>query len=154
MDWITVILFILIGLGLIVVEIIFIPGTTLVGILGFCLVLVGVIMSFSFFGRQTGWVVLGVSAVASGGMLLWALRAKPWMHFSLKDAISSKVNEGLLENLQVGQEGMAVSSLRPGGKADFNGKLYEVTTVGDFVESKAKIKIIKISSHQIIVQPV
>lgn len=154
MEWITVISFIAIGLGLIVVEIIFVPGTTIVGIMGAGIAVIGVILGFHFFGRQTGWIILGTSIVAGAGMIYWSLRSKPWTQFSLKDSIDSRVNEGALNDLQVGQEGVAVSSLRPMGKAEFNGKMYEVTTAGNFVASKEKLKIIKLSPNQILVEPV
>lgn len=154
MEWITVISFIAVGLGLIVVEIIFVPGTTFVGILGFCVALVGIIMCFNFFGKSTGWITVGVSGAVATGMIYWSLRSKAWSHFSLKDTIDSKVNEGDLTDLRPGQEGIAVSSLRPMGKADINGKMYEVTTAGNFVESRTKIRITKVSANQILVEPV
>ena len=112
MEWVTVISLILIGIALVVVEIIFVPGTTFVGIVGFCMVLAGIIASFSFF------------------------------------------DEGELNALKSGEEGITVSALRPSGKADIQGKLYEVTTLGNFVSSGSRIKIVRISSNQIIVEPI
>ena len=154
MEWITVISLILIGIALIVVEIIFVPGTTFVGIVGFCMVLGGIIVSFSFFGRSTGWVVLGGAAVATGAVVYLSLRTNAWERFSLKSSINSKVNEGSLDTIKSGEEGITVSALRPSGKADIQGKLYEVTTLGHFVSSGTKIKIVRISSNQIIVEPI
>lgn len=153
MEWATVISLVLIGIALVVVEIIFIPGTTIAGVLGFCLVLAGVVVSFNFFGKTTGWLVLGGSVLLTGGMIVWSLRSKAWERFSLKSTIDSKVNEGATEGLKVGEVGIAVSSLRPSGKADFNGKQYEVTTLGNFVDNGTKLKILSISTHQIIVEP-
>lgn len=154
MEWITVIAFLVVGIGLIVVEIIFVPGTTIVGILGAGLAVVGIILSFNLFGRSTGWITFGVSGAVATGLIYWSLRSKAWARFSLKDTIDSRVNEGAFAHLQTGQEGVTVSTLRPVGKADFNGKMHEVTTPGNYVESGKKIRIIKISSNQILVEPV
>lgn len=154
MEWVTVISLILIGIALVVVEIIFVPGTTFVGIVGFCMVLAGIIASFSFFDQSTGWVVLGGAAVATGAVVFFSLRTKAWERFSLKSSINSKVNEGELNALKSGEEGITVSALRPSGKADIQGKLYEVTTLGNFVSSGSRIKIVRISSNQIIVEPI
>lgn len=154
MEWTLVITFILIGLGLIVVEVILVPGTTLVGVVGFCLAVAGVVMSFKFFGNTVGWVTLGVSGIVALGMLYWSLRTGAWKQFSLKESIDSKVNEGQLANLKEGQEGTAVSSLRPMGKAEVAGTLYEVRTLGGFIDSGTKIKIVKISSNQIVVEAI
>ena len=50
LDWVTVILLIGIGLILIVVELIFVPGVTIVGILGFILVAVGIWIGYAALG--------------------------------------------------------------------------------------------------------
>lgn len=154
MEWITVIAFLVVGIGLIVVEIIFVPGTTIVGILGFGLALVGIILSFNLFGRSTGWITFGISGAVATALVYWSLRSKAWTRFSLKDTINSRVNEGAYQHLQLGEEGITVSTLRPMGKADFNGKMHEVATTGNYIESGKKIRIIKISSNQILVEPV
>lgn len=154
MEWITVISLILIGITLIVIEIIFIPGTTVVGIVGFIVMLVGIVVSFSYFGQSTGWLVLGGAAVTTGLLVFLSLRSNAWERFSLKTTIKSKVNEGFLSNLKVGEEGITVSALRPSGKADINGKLYEVTTLGNFVDSGTRVKIARVSLNQIIVEPI
>lgn len=153
MEWITVISLILIGIILIVVEILFVPGTTIVGIFGFCMAIGGTALSFYYFGRPIGWITLGSTGVLTMGLIVWSLRGRPWERFALKTSINSKVNEGAFASLQVGAEGVAVSSLRPGGKADFSEKLYEVTTLGNFADSGTRVKIISVSSHQIVVEP-
>lgn len=153
MELITVISFLLVGIVLIIVEIVFIPGTTIVGIIGFLVTVAGIVMSFNFYGKPVGYMVLGISGVVSGSLLYWSLRSNVWSKFSLKNTIDSKVNEGQVEALQEGEAGTAISALRPMGKADFGGKQYEVSSLGHFVESGTKIKIVKIASHHIIVEP-
>lgn len=153
-EWITVISLILFGLFLIIAEIIFVPGTTLVGILGFIFLLLGVGLSFSYFGSETGWTTVGVSAVASGLILYYSFKANIWGRFSLKSSIQSKVNEGDLDSLAVGTEGIAVSALRPVGKATLGEKMYEVKTLGEYLDSGSRIRVIKIIMNQIIVEPI
>ena len=53
-SWLTVLTLLVVGLVLVIIELIFIPGTTVVGILGFIFSLVGVYLGFSYFGNQTG----------------------------------------------------------------------------------------------------
>lgn len=149
-----VISLILIGVGLIVLEIVIIPGTTIVGIIGICLAIAGVFLSFRLFDSATGWAVLGATAVVSGGMFYWSFRSKAWSRFSLKDTIDSKVNEGIFLDLEIGLEGVAISALRPMGKAEVKGKVYEARTLGDFVPTGTKIRIVKILMNQILVEPI
>jgi len=152
-EWSTVISLILFGLLLLIAEIIFVPGTTLVGLVGFVFVAVGVGLSFRYFGAETAWTVVGGTAVASGLLLYLAFKANVWEKFALKSTIDSKVNEGALSGLAPGIEGTALSALRPVGKADLSNKTYEVRTNGEYVETGTRIRIIKIISNQIIVEP-
>jgi len=153
-EWITVISLILFGLLLIIAEIIFVPGTTLVGILGFIFLLFGVGLSFSYFGSETGWTTVGITAVASGLILYYSFKANIWGRFSLKSAIKSKVNEGEVDSLTVGTEGLTVSALRPVGKATLGEKMYEVKTLGEYLDSGSRVRVIKIIMNQIIVEPI
>lgn len=153
MEWLIVISLIVFGLALVVAEIIFIPGTTIVGILGFAFLVFGTGLSFRYFGSETGWIMVGCTAVAAGVVLYYSFSAKMWHKFSLKTAIHSKVNEGELDQLTVGIEGQTTSTLRPVGKAEINNKTYEVKTSGEYVETGKRIRIIKIFSNQIFVEP-
>ena len=153
MEWITVISLILFGLALIVAEIIFVPGTTLVGVLGFVSLIAGVGLSFHYFGRSIGWVATGGAAVGSALVFFYSFKANVWGRFALKSSIHSKVNEGELDGLAPGQEGIALSALRPVGKAEVAGRTYEVKTMGGYVTTGTKIRIIQILSNQIIVEP-
>jgi membrane-bound ClpP family serine protease len=153
-EWSTVLSLISFGLILVVLEIIFVPGTTIVGLIGFCFLIAGVGLSFKYFGGEIGWVMLGSTSVACGGLLYFSFTTDVWKRFSLKSAINSKVNEGELDQLRVGMEGQTVSALRPIGKAELNNQTVEVKTNGNYVDSGSKVKIIKILSNQIIVEPI
>ncbi len=153
MDWMIVASLIFFGILLVIAEIIFIPGTTIVGIVGIGFMIAGVVSSFSYFGQQGGWITVGGTVLASAIITYYAFKANVWGKFSLKMASSGKVNEGELEGITVGLEGVAISALRPSGKAEINEKTYEVKTLGAFVDSGSKIRIIKINSNQIIVEP-
>lgn len=152
-EWITVIALILFGEMLIVAEIIFVPGTTLVGVLGFVFLIIGIGLSFHYFGNQIGWISSGGAVVASGLVFYYSLKSNVWGRFALKSSIRSKVNEGELDGLAPGQEGIALSALRPVGKAEVGGRTVEVKTLGGYVTTGTKIKIIQILSNQIIVEP-
>jgi membrane-bound ClpP family serine protease len=143
-----------IGLILTVLELFFIPGTTIVGLLGVIFSIAGIIITFRYFGSDIGFVVLASTTAAKIGVLYWSFHYKAWSRFSLKSAIRSKVNEGMTEGLTIGQTGTALSTLRPFGKAQINNREYEVKTLsGRYVDTGAQIIIKDISSNQIIVEP-
>jgi membrane-bound ClpP family serine protease len=153
-EWITVISLILFGIFLIVAEVIFVPGTTIVGLVGFVFLVIGIGVSFNYFGSETGWITVGITSVASGLIFYYSFKSNIWSRFSLKTSIDSKVNEGELKSLTVGTEGHTVSALRPVGKAELGDKQYEVKTQGEYLDSGSKIRVIKILSNQIIVEPI
>lgn len=150
--WLIISMLVLFGLALIIVEVIFIPGTTFVGIAGFVSVLAGIIVSFRMFGSETGWLTLAGSTAASGIVLYLSLRTNVWRRFAHKDAIESKMNEVELTKFRVGMEGIALSALRPIGKGEFGGETIEVRTNGEYVEAGTSIKIVRATTNLVIVE--
>lgn len=153
-DWITVISLVVVGILLLIAEILFVPGTTVVGILGVAASLMGVYLSYKYFGSVTGsWFAAG-STIAFAIALYYSFKSKTWEKFSLKDTNSGKVNENLTKELEIGMTGTAISSLKPVGKAEFSDKEYEVKTLGEYVDSGTSLKILKIEKNNIIVEPI
>lgn len=154
LNWVSVAILIVLGLILIIVELIFVPGTTIVGILGFLFSGVGIYLSFTYYGPVIGFAVLGASAVVAGIAIYVSFKGEIWKKFSLNTALNSRVNEEYKYNLLVGDTGKAVSSLRPIGKAEFNEVIFEVRSNGRYIGSGEPIKIIKIESNRIFVEPI
>ncbi|MFN3841339.1 MAG: NfeD family protein [Cyclobacteriaceae bacterium] len=150
----VVIALITVGLTLLIVEVIFIPGTTVVGILGLIFLIVGVIFSYGEFGREVGNYTLLASAAGFAVALYLSFRKGAWKRFSLKTSIESKVNEGITLGLRPGDEGVAVSALRPMGSAEFNGNIFEVKTNGDYLAAGARVKVVQIEANDILVEPI
>ena len=154
MDWIYVVSLIAIGLLLLVVEILFVPGTTLVGLLGFLMVLGGVMLSFRFFGNETGWITLGASTIFSGLAVFFSFRSGLWRRFSLRSVSDSTAVESQEGRVHIGEEGVALSSLRPAGKAEIGGQVLEVRTRGAYADAGSKIRVVQVMAAQIIVEPI
>jgi membrane-bound ClpP family serine protease len=145
---------ILAGIVLIIAEVVFIPGTTVVGLLGAAFMIAGIVFAYKQFGNDIGFYVLLATGVATGAALYLSFRKGAWSKVSNKSAIKSKVNEGLTAHLNEGEEGITVSALRPMGTADFNGKIFEVKTSGEYVANAIRIKIVKIRVNDILVEPI
>lgn len=152
--WLIIAALILAGIVLIIVEVVFIPGTTVVGLLGAAFVIAGVVFTYRQFGNDAGFYVLLGTGVATGAALYLSFRNGAWNKVSNKSAIESKVNEGLTAHLNEGEEGITVSALRPMGSADFHGKIFEVKTSGEYVANAIRVKIVKIRVNDILVEPV
>ena len=152
--WILILALLLIGLALIVVEVVFVPGTTIVGILGVIFLGAAIMSSYRNYGTETGFYILvGTSAVTALTLFL-SFRSEAWSRFANKSSIDSKVNEGITAALALGDEGTTVSTLKPMGKAQFKDREFEVKTLGDYVDVGTKVRIVHIQANQIIVKPV
>lgn len=153
-DWITVIALVVAGVVLLITEILFVPGTTVVGILGIAAAIFGVYLSFKYFGQTVG-SGFAVSSVALFGVAVYlSFKSKTWQRFSLKETSKGRVNEGLTQSLKAGDQGVAISVLKPIGKAEFAGKEYEVSALGHYLEPNTPLRIVKIKMNRIIVEPI
>jgi len=152
--WIVIITLLALGLVLLIAELIFIPGTTVVGLLGVIFMIAGVYVSYNHFGAQIGQYTLIATLALTLVTLFVSFRSNAWTRFALKETIDSKVNQGLTNNLNVGDEGITSSTLRPIGKAEFHNNIVEVKTLGYYVEQGCRVKITSIQVHQIIVEPI
>lgn len=153
MDWITVIGLVLLGIFLLVAEIIFVPGTTIVGILGLLFSIYGIYLSYDYFGAITGSIFLVSALLINVIALVVAFKGKSWERFSLKSSITGKFNEDFKPELNEGDVGQSISSLKPMGKALFNDIEIEVQSNGGYINENVEIEILRIESRKYFVQP-
>ncbi|NNC95784.1 MAG: hypothetical protein HKN92_09500 [Chitinophagales bacterium] len=150
----VIIAIILIGLLLIVVELFVIPGTTIFGLLGVAAVISGIVIAYSELGNQTATIILGVTSIASIVVVLLGFKAVQSDKVSVNSAITSKMNvleEGLVE---VGDKGIAYTTLRPNGKGLINDIKIEVYSQGSFIDKDTEITVTKVTSDKIFVKPI
>lgn len=153
MDWFGILGLIVLGIILLIVELIFIPGTTIFGIFGFACLIGGLYFGYSEFGSGTGSLILLGTLIFSGAVVVYALRGKSWEKFALKNSSESRFNDEKKINLKPGQEGKSISYLRPSGKAEFENSEYEVFAHDEFISSGTDIIIEKIVNRKIFVKP-
>ena len=141
------------GIGLIILELLFIPGTTVVGILGLGFCIGGIVMAFNYFGPGVGMIVLILTGVVSITMVVISLRSGVWKKFSNRSSIQSKFNEGSSDQLKIGDTGVSLSTLKPYGKVEFNDQEFEAKTNGNYLAQGTKVKIIQLEGNHITVEP-
>ena len=152
MSWTLIIILILIGLFLLLLEILAIPGTTVVGVMGFLIIVFAIWESFNVYGNKAGYITLSSTIFVSIIALYYSFRSKTWRKLMLNSNIEGKVNVIEEGKLQAGDEGITISRLAPAGKALIKGEFYEVHTNSDFIDQNKEIVIIKIDHNKIIVK--
>jgi membrane-bound ClpP family serine protease len=58
-----------------------------------------------------------------------------------------------LEKIHVGDTGKTIGRLAPSGKVKVNGEVIEAQSTGGFVDHNTEIKVLKILTNKIIVEP-
>ncbi len=154
MEWFAVLGLIVLGMIMLIIEIIFIPGTTVVGIAGFLCSAYGVYLGYDYFDTLGGTLILIGTTIFYLGAIVYAFKTKSWERFSLKDVNSGRFNEDDKFTLNVGDRGTTISSLKPIGKAIFSDKELEVRSEGTYISENQEIEIIKINNNKIIVKPI
>jgi membrane-bound ClpP family serine protease len=151
MLWLVIVL-IAVGILLLLLEVLVIPGTGFAGIAGFASIVAGVWVAYARLGTSTGNTVLLIT-IAVNVIAIWlGIRSKTWKKAALVSTIDGKVNTVDHIHLKVGDVGKTISRCVPIGKAEFNGNFVEVDARGDFIDPNTKIEIIKIDNNKIYIK--
>jgi len=152
--WSVIIVLVSIGFLMLLLEILVIPGTGIAGILGVGLMVAGVYVAYRDQGMVSGHLALSVTLAINLVGLVVALRSKTWKKATLKTEIKGKAGQNVQADIQVGDLGVTISRCTPGGTAEINNQLLEVTTQSQFIDPNKKIEVIKISGNKIIIKQI
>jgi membrane-bound ClpP family serine protease len=149
----AIILLIFLGLLLLLIEFAVIPGVTIAGIGGFILLGISVYIAFVSYGTGIGFLTLTFVLVASPLMIYYFFKSKTGGKMILESFIDGKVDSMDLEKIHVGDTGKTIGRLAPSGKVKVNGEVMEAQSTGGFVDHNTEIKVLKILTNKIIVEP-
>ncbi len=150
----TIVLLILLGLVLLLIEFAVIPGITIAGIGGFLLLIASVYIAFSELGSAAGYITLAVVLLIAPAMIYYFFKSRTGKKMILEKNVVGKVDSIDLEKVKVGDEGKTLGRLAPMGKVKVNDEIVEAQSTGAFIDPNIRIRVIKISSNKLIVEPV
>ena len=153
LELIIVIALISIGVIFLLVEIFLLPGITFAGIAGVVFLVGGIVYAYAFMGSTAGNIAVVASVVAVGGSFVWLVKSKSLRKIGLKTAIEESVDNSHLQQVSVGDKGVALSRLAPIGKVkigdiDMEGKSFD----NEFIEEEAEIEVVKVDSMNVLVK--
>lgn len=149
----AIILLIAIGIALLVLEILVLPGL-IAGIIGGVFILAGVMMTYSNYGSEAGHLTAIVSVLLSAGTVIYFLRSKSWQRFGLNSKLEGKTNEVDKLPVNEGDTGITVSALRPMGTILVNNLRMEAQTNGEMIPDNTLVKIIRVLPNKVLVEAV
>ncbi|UCD58846.1 MAG: nodulation protein NfeD [Candidatus Hydrogenedentota bacterium] len=163
----TDVLLFAIGLGLLALELLVVPGFGVTGISGIFCILAGVYLAlvrrpipqfswdYHMLNTALGTFIFVVVAVAVGTVIIWKMFPDSKLKKLMVLSTSEYAKDGYtasesLESL-VGQPGRSLSHLRPAGRALIRGEPLEVQTEGEFIEKDRVLRVVKVVGNKVFV---
>ena len=144
------------GYGLLVLEM-YIPGFGAPGILGVALAILGLVFMQPTALQALIIVVVYVALLSIALVICLRTASKGRFansRFVLKDAATSRHAEEENElNYFIGKVGVAHSTLRPAGIAEFDGVRLNVVSQGDFIDKDVQVQVVCVEGKRIVVAP-
>lgn len=151
MGWIGIIFLVLLGIALLLLDLLVIPGVV-ISIVGILCMTGGVVAAFLQHGTVAGIITLAATALLLIVAFVLILHSKVWRRLQLNTQIDGKMNK-IDSKITVGMTGKAISRLAPMGTGQFGDETVEVSSPQDFVDADTDIVITKIEGNKIIVTP-
>ena len=172
-EWWTALIVVL-GLGLVAVELFVIPGVGFIGVIGGFMLFAGLVGTFlgpDPIGSSTRTEVLQAMATTAAGffaagVVIWLiLRNLPQLpltrRFVLADAVGGPgsdqapppvVPPNPTEGITVGDRGIAATDLRTAGRVDINGRLLDGRSVGGYINQGSAVRVTAIDQFGVEVE--
>lgn len=133
------VILLLVGIALIVVEMI-IPGFGIAGLSGGAAVIAGLIVSSNTFGAAMFTLAIVVILLCIAALIIFKVVFGKRRNGKSTLILTESINAGSTELCDedaaklIGQQGVALSTLRPSGIAMINGRRLDVLADGEFIE--------------------
>lgn len=151
MEWLIVLMLILIGVILLELEILVLPGTNVAGILGFISIIAGVYWGYACYGGVAGHMILAGTVVFGFGVTWYTLRTKTWKRLSLETRLEGTV-EGIADSVKVGDCGETLGRLAPMGDVKLGEVIVEAESRSGYIDAHRPVEVIKVLKNKVIVQ--
>jgi membrane-bound serine protease (ClpP class) len=134
----------------------YVPGGV-IGLAGIAANIAGIVLSFANHGIVAG------AATSAAGLTVTVLMVRHWLHTFSRSFFGSRMtnrevagkNDFVDETRSlVGQRGITVSRLQPGGKAQFGERRLDVIAQLDPIEPGCQVEVVRVNGIAIVVRPI
>jgi membrane-bound serine protease (ClpP class) len=155
-----------VGVALLVIELIFIPGFGLAGIAGILAIFTGLVMSMvgpgdtpQFIIQTTGRVVFSILLALAA--LLVFMRFLPRMPIGRKLILDTALEAGqgfesapASDHALIGKTGKTTTPLHPAGIAQIEGERIDVVSEGELIDAGELISVVRVDGNRVVVRRV
>ena len=155
------------GIILLALEIFVVPGFGITGISGIILIFISLFLALTpsgpFFNYDNiSIAIIQLTGAIVGALILVFLLAKFLPKTNAFNRLilanEEKADQGFVsypsEKELLGAEGVALTTLRPAGSAEFNGKRVDVVADWEYIERGKKIKVLRVEGIKVVVKEV
>ncbi|HHY36836.1 MAG TPA: nodulation protein NfeD [Firmicutes bacterium] len=145
------------GVLLLLLELLVIPGFGVVGISGIIAILASIVLaaSNSVQALKALAIALVATVLLAGFLLRYLAKTNRWRWFVLTDRLDKEQGYVAHQSLQdlVGREGVALTPLRPAGAAEIGGERYDVISEGTYLPAGTRIVVVRVEGVRVMVRP-
>lgn len=152
MSMTVIVALIAVGFLFLLLEILVVPGATVVGITGFILMAIGIWQGYAVYGAPEGHYILTGTIFLTFVGLAFSLRAKTWKRAMLDSEITGRTNVYEEDAVKAGDTGKAISRIVPIGKALIKDQYFEVRSNGEFIDQGTDLIVTKVDRNKIYVK--
>lgn len=154
MSLLLILVIIAAGIGLILLEFILTPGITLMALAGVAAIVFGLYEAHVSLDADQALVITIVSVIATVAAVFAGFKWLGSKDIAVQAEMTGKTNVIEPGSVRVGDKGKALSALRPSGKGMIGGKLFEIASLGEFIDTNSDIEVIQIEDNKIYVKQI
>lgn len=145
---------IFLGILLILIELLLIPGVGVAGILGLAALIAAPYYAFVHLSTKAGIIVTLIILVLITLSIIYILRFKTWKKFETHTVIDSKINDDS-ESLEAGMTGTALTRIAPMGTARFGEINCEVKSDDNsMIDAGTDLEVVRVKDNKVYVKPI
>ncbi len=153
MSWLVLVVALFaVGILLLLIEAFVIPGFGVIGVMGVILLVLGVGAAWWKLGAPEGLAAFGVATALVGGLLWYLPRSRAGKALILTEVQSGTASQKA--SVEVGEEGVTATPLRPAGMVQFAHREVDVVSEGLFVDAGARVRVTRVEGSRVFVEQV
>jgi membrane-bound ClpP family serine protease len=150
-DILIILLLASLGILMFLTEIFLLPGVTVAAVAGVTFSIGSIYYAYTRLGLVGGHITIVVSVVVFGFLLVWLIRSRAINKISLTTGIDARVDTSEMNDIQTGDEGVAVSRLNPIGKVRIKDRFVEAKSLSGFIDDGTTIVVVEKLAGQVLV---
>lgn len=146
-----IVLLIVVGICLVLLEILVLPGF-IVGVAGAAMMVAGVGGTYLYHGFMWGNIALLVTVAGSLVAVYFALNSKTWRKLSLQTEIDGRVNNPDVSLVKPGDRGVTVTRLAPMGRVRIDTLELEAKSEESLIDAGVPVEVVSVGVSNVVVQ--